>query len=242
MALVRSTSIYLWHAQSPDQVTLVEFPARPTSESLRNVNRRQSTGAGELQGPVFRSVQIAPGGDRIYTIEQSQGSPCVVRLWELASHSGAKTVRARELAAASDSQGIPEGVISSALGRDGKLLAVADRSGQVVLLDASRLVVVGTLQASVKEPETFFPTALAISPDGTELAVGSQQGTISLWSVARPARPELRLHLPGHRAYVANLVYDPRARRLASATFDPIVEVWDLEAIDRELIRLRLAD
>jgi WD40 repeat protein len=217
------------------------LPARPASESIKNSSRRQTPGAGELQGPVFRSIQISPAGDKIYTIEQIQGSPSVVRVWELASNSGTKTVRARELRSASIADGIPEVVISSALGRDGKLLAVADRTGQVALLDASKLVVVATLRSG-KEPETFLPTALAFSPDGTELAVGSQQGTISLWSIAKPARPQLRLHLPGHRAYVANLVYDPRARRLASATFDPIVEVWDLEAIDRELFRLRLAN
>jgi hypothetical protein len=29
---------------------------------------------------------------------------------------------------------------------------------------------------------------------------------------------------------------------LASATFDPIVEIWDLDTIDRELVRLKLAD
>jgi eukaryotic-like serine/threonine-protein kinase len=112
----------------------------------------------------------------------------------------------------------------------------------VTLLDASKLVVVGQLKSPAKEPETFFPPALAFSPDGTELAVGSERGAISLWSLARPARPQLRLQLPGHQKRVNFLAYEPHGRRLASATFDSIVEVWDLDIIDRELVRLKLAD
>jgi WD40 repeat protein len=240
MALARLASIYLWHAESPGQLTQVELSTRPAVEPAKAVARRQSQSSSEPQSQVFRSIQVAPGGDRVYTTEQvqgpSQGSPSVVRAWELTVTAGAKTARAREVASVS----LPDGWISSALSRDGKTLAVADRTGQVTLLDAAKLTNVGWLQSSGKEPESYLPPALAISPDGTELAVGSQQGTISLWSISAPARPRLRLHLPGHRAVVASLVYDPQARRLASATTDSNVEVWDLEIIDRALGRLRL--
>ena len=130
-----------------------------------------------------------------------------------------------------------------ALGRNGKLLAVADQTGQVTLLDAEKLSVLGQLKSAGKEPETLIPPpALAFSPDGTELAVGSEQGTISLWSLAKPSRPFLLLELPGHRARVSSLSYEPHGRRLASATTDPIVEIWDLDIIDGELMRLHLAD
>ena len=84
--------------------------------------------------------------------------------------------------------------------------------------------------------------ALAFSPDGQDLAVGSQQGTISIWSVAQPTKPRLRFRLPGHRGIVTNLAFDAQGQRLASATgIDPLVEVWDLELIQQELARLELA-
>ena len=133
----------------------------------------------------------------------------------------------------------------TALGRDGELFAVADGAGSVALFESSTLAVVGSLQDSGKPTENFPPTALVFSPDGRSLAVGSLQGTISLWSLENAAAPRLLMHLPAHRGMVTNLAYDPQGRRLASAsaTFaDSVVEVWDLELIESELVRLKLAD
>ena len=84
-------------------------------------------------------------------------------------------------------------------------------------------------------PENFW-LAMAFSPDGQNLAIGSAEGTISLWSVAQPNQPRLRFHLPGHRGTITSLVFDTQGRRLASAGTDPLVEVWDLDLIVRELI------
>jgi WD40 repeat protein len=86
-------------------------------------------------------------------------------------------------------------------------------------------------------------SALAFSPDGHTLATGSHQGSISLYSVASPAQPRLRLRLPGHRGFVNSLVFDAPGTRLASASgTDTLVEVWDLDLIGRELSRLGLAE
>ena len=95
-----------------------------------------------------------------------------------------------------------------------------------------------------KEPEPNSAPLVAFSPDGRELAVGSERGTISLWSLSRPESPQLRLQLPGHQKRLNCLAYEPHGQRLASATSDSnsIVEVWDLDIIDRELIRLKLAE
>jgi WD40 repeat protein len=238
IALVRSPNIYLWHAQTPNALFPVSLPVRQAAEPPRNAPRRRPPGPGEPQSAEFRSAQIAPGGKRIYTIEPGQGFATILRLWEIDTTSGPNGGRARELKSAS----LPDGVINFVLGCDGELLAVADRTGQVALLDASKLVVLGRLKNPGKEPEAFLPASLAFSPDGTELAVGSERGAISLWSVSRPERPQLRLQLPGHQKRVNCLAYEPQGRRLASATSDSIVEVWDLDIIDRELVRLKLAD
>ncbi len=199
--------------------------------------RRQPPGGNEGPGPAFRSIQISPLCDRIYTSEQ-RGRSGILRMWAIEASAGAKTTRARELVART----LADGLSRIALSPDGKLLAVGDRTGQVILVDASNLEPIGTVRDPAKPTESFWPPALAFSPDSRSLAVGSPQGTISLWSLKAPAQPHLRVHLPGHRGAVMNLVYDPHGRRLASAGTDPIVEVWDLEAIDRELSRLKLSD
>ena len=62
--------------------------------------------------------------------------------------------------------------------------------------------------------------ALAFSPDGKSLAVGSPQGQIFLWSVQRPSSPRLSLRLPGQRG-LGSIVFDPRGQRLASSSVGP---------------------
>jgi WD40 repeat protein len=239
IALLRSGTIFLWNAQSPSDLIPVALPSRPAADPPRNSGRRQPQGSRELPGIVIASIQIAPGGQTLYTLEQIPGSSCVLRAWELDASSGTRSIRARDIGSAV----LPRSAINFLLSNDGTLLAVPDRTtGQVSLLNAFTLSALGKTTSPGKEPETFLPPALAFSPDGTELAVGSERGAISLWSVLRPARPQLRLQLPGHRSRVNCLAYDPHGRRLASATFDSIVEVWDLDIIDRELIRLKLAD
>ncbi len=241
IVLVRTPGIYLWHADAPGELVPVELrehapePAPPRSQPG---GRRPPQVGNEVPGPQFRSIQIAPRGDRIFMVEQRmRGGAGVLRVCEIEATSGAKSARAREIDAVSRF----EGVMNIALRPDGQVLAVGERSGQVTLLDTTSFAVLGSLRETGKDQENLW-RSLAFSPDGNELAVGSQQGTISLWSVQQPTRPLLHLHLSGHRGWVNNLVFDSHGRRLACSSFDPTVEVWDLEAIDRELLRLKLAD
>ena len=137
---------------------------------------------------------------------------------------------------------LAEGASSLALRRDGAALAVGDRAGTVTLYDTVHATVLERIKPSIGETESLV-IALAFSPDGHDLAVGSQQGMISVWSVAAPAKPRLRLRLPGHKGLVTNLVFDSRGERLASAAgIEPLVEVWNLDLLQRELARLGLAD
>jgi eukaryotic-like serine/threonine-protein kinase len=122
-------------------------------------------------------------------------------------------------------------------------LALGDRTGTVTLVDTARGTLLGRIKPTSGEDESLLPLAMAFTPDGRDLAVGSRQGVISLWSVASPTEPHLRLHLPGHRGIIRLLVFDSQGRRLASAgSVDPLVDVWDLDLLQRELINLGLAD
>jgi WD40 repeat protein len=183
---------------------------------------------------LYRAIQIAPGGRRIYLLDSAPGR---LHAWEIEGTPEDSEVRSVEAR-----PGFPpfEGLTSLALRPDGAILALGDRSGNVTLFDTVRRAVVGSIHPSVDESESFFLT-LAFSGDGRTLAVGSQQGIISLYAVDDPARAQLQLRLPGHHGLVLNLAFDATNGRLASATTDPVAEVWDLDLIRRELAQRGLS-
>jgi WD40 repeat protein len=241
MVLVRSSAVFLWHAENPDKLISVTPPPHSGAEpapGAPNTARRGATAGGEARAARFRSAQLAPHGDRIYLIDQSG----LLHAWAIESQvEGAEAkIQAHDLDWAVP---MADGATSLALRGDGKVLAVGDRAGIVTLLETERPRVLARIKPSNGEVESLV-LALAFSPRGQDLAIGSQHGTISIWSVVQPAKPRLRLRLPGHRGLVTSLAFDPQARRLATATtsVDPLVEVWDLELIQQELARLGLSD
>jgi WD40 repeat protein len=247
MALVRASDIFLWNAESPDQVTQVT-PPPGWETALPSVANKASRPAGitaaESSPPSFRAVQIAPGGGRLYLLEQGpspgQGRANPLHVWDLVSRFEASRIEAHEVRW---DPRLTEGAISIALRGDGALLAVGDRKGTVSLIDTRTRRLAGKIdRLSTGDSESFL-LAMAFSPDGESLAIGSTVGTISLWSVADPSRPSPRIHLPGHRGITNHLVFDTHGRRLASAGLsDPLIEIWDLDLINRELARLGLAE
>ena len=242
IVLLRSSSLFLWNADSPENVMplIPPYGWGGDSGSIANKAVRPAGATGvEAILPQFRAVQIAPGGDRLYLLEQQvqpTGNP--LHVWGVEHPSPSAPPRARDL---NWSLTLGDGAISLALRGDGALLAVGDRTGSVTLIDTSTHGVVGTIQPLNRDSENPW-LSMAFSPDGQALAIGSWEGTIALWSVAQTRQPRLRFHLPGHRGPITNLAFDTQSRRLASACTDPLVEVWDLELLDRELIRLGLAD
>ncbi len=222
MALLRSSSVSIWRSDHPDRLIPVKPPA--------------PEGSTERGPSLFHAIQVAPRGDRLYLVDFAGRS---LHIWDLEGPdaSGALQAVARD-------RNLPtlEKLSSLALRRDGAVLAVGDREGTVTLIETGRLAILGTFRPSPGEPTGVIPS-LAFSPEGRTLAVGSLQGTISLQDVSRPASPRLWLRLPGHRGMVTNLVFDDQGARLASlAISDPMVEVWDLDLIARELDRLGLTD
>ena len=67
---------------------------------------------------------------------------------------------------------------------------------------------------------------LAVSPGGTRLASGGEDGGIKLWD---PVTGHERSALNGHEAAVTCLAFSPNGRLLASASGDMTVRLWDLE-------------
>jgi serine/threonine protein kinase/WD40 repeat protein len=238
MALLRSSSVYLWRSAAPDRLVPVVRPRPEAATTAAGASAAPSVGVAipGTAGPsiAFRSIQIAPRGDRIYLIDLAGH----LHTWDIAGSPADAGSRASE-----PSRRLPfvEGISSFALRHDGAVMAVSDRTGTVTLIDTVRPATLGSFRPSADESASVFP-GLAFSPDGRTLAVGSQQGTISLYSVDSPARPRLDLRLPGHHGMVIHLVFDASGTRLASAGIDPLVEVWDLNLIRRELNWLGLSN
>ncbi len=242
MAVLRTSSVYLWYSETPGRLVPVIAPRRDGAPPAASATppptsggraRSEATG-GNPSDTRFRAIQIAPDGRRIYLIDA--GPPGHLHVWDIAGSPGDA-----ELHASESIQKLPpiESISSLALRPDGGLLAVGDRNGTgtVTLIDTARQTVVGSIKPAGDESETFnFYLALAFSPDGRTLAVGSQQGVISLYAVDSPSQSRLRLRLPGHTGLVRHLVFDAPGTRLATTSGeDPLVEVWDLDLIRREL-------
>jgi WD40 repeat protein len=242
MVLVRSpdsrrpSAVLLWHSQTPALVQPVTPPPSSLGESASTAQtdlRGNATNGTDAEGLRFRSVQIAPHGQRLYLLDEK----FALHLWNLEATS--RGYQAHEVAVRST---LPEGINSLALRPDGAVLALGDRTGAVSFFDTRRLTVTDRIHPASDQTEGFV-TALAFAPDGRDLAVGTLEGRILIWPATTPHPKEPRLSLPGHHGLVSSLVFDAQGRRLASAVRnDPLVEVWDLELIQRELTRLGLAD
>jgi serine/threonine protein kinase/WD40 repeat protein len=240
MVFARSSAIFLWNAQSAAEVTAVAAPSGWGIDPSPAASKGSRSGgtAAETVLPQIRAVQVAPKADRIYLLEQSPNQTSRLRAWAITRPSASSAGQAVNL-----NWNLPlgDGVISIALRGDGDMLAVGDRTGSVTLVDTHKLRIVGKIPPLNQDSDNYF-LAMAFSPDGESMAIGSLEGTISLWSVTTPKAPRLLFHLPGHRGNIFNLVFDRQNRRLASAGNDPLVEVWDLELLKRELTRLGLAE
>jgi WD40 repeat protein len=243
LALVRASDVFLWNADSPDQVSPVIPPPgwrTVSSPPATKAARPGGVAGAEAMARPFRGVQIAPDGDRIYLLEQGQGQGNALHVWSLAKPADASPIQAHEMPF---DPRLADGAIRLALRSDGALLAVGERSAAISLIDTRTFTRVGKIDGPNGGDSENIGLAMTFAPDGQTLAIGSNVGTISLWSVADPKKPKPRIHLPGHRGSTAHLVFDTCGRRLASAGWtDPLIEIWDLDLIGRELTRLGLAD
>jgi WD40 repeat protein/serine/threonine protein kinase len=162
-------------------------------------------------------VAFSPDGKTFAT----GGLDHTARLWDAA------TGQARAVL-----QGHDDAVEAVAFSPDGKLLATASWDRTVKLWDVATGRALATLSG-----HTVCALGVAFSPDGKLLATGGGtwaaedsgpgKGELKLWDVA--ARAEVA-SLDGHSDRVFAVAFSPDGRTLASAGWEGVVLLWDLNA------------
>ena len=106
------------------------------------------------------------------------------------------------------------------LSQDGRLAVLWDQKGSTV-----RLWDVPAGKPVVALPHTAPVTLLAYRPDGGQIAIGSQDGTLRLWE---PNADRPSVDLARHPSPVCELLYSPDGRRLLSRDLETsFFRLWD---------------
>jgi WD40 repeat protein len=106
---------------------------------------------------------------------------------------------------------------------DGRLLA-SGGAHETILWEVKR----GTQAQTLTHPHQVI--AVAWSPRGHLLATGDIEGSIRFWSV-HETEPAICIQtLTGHTKLISELAFAPDGSRLASASYDSTVNVWEVAA------------
>jgi len=100
----------------------------------------------------------------------------------------------------------------------GKDIAVVVTLNSVVVLQGEKVA----STTAVK----FQPTVVAISVDGSEVAVGAKDNSIHIYSLSGSALSEQAV-LSGHRGFLTAIAYSPDGKHFASADQNRDIFVWD---------------
>ncbi len=180
-----------------DRTTRVwEVPAgKPAGHTLR------------LSSPVFRAV-FSPDGRKLATATLGPGERGELQIWDVATG----------LAIGQPTE-VRDGIFVLGFDRRGRRLLAGDQQYALQVRDAST----GEAQPSLKL--LSYACSFAASPTDDRIAVGADNGHVSLWDAetGRRAGPPLF-----HSARVESVQFDQTGRRLLTASGDGTVKLWEL--------------
>ncbi|MFH9660355.1 WD40 repeat domain-containing protein [Streptomyces sp. NPDC017248] len=186
---------------------------------------RSSAGTWDMADPGHpRQVAVPPGVGRVTAVGASPDGRTLVT-------AGGPDVRALAVGSGATRwsvDGAPREVKAVAAGRDRVVFADAGTAGSTRLtelrLDAGRPLRLTTLSRLQQRVD-----AAQFSADGHTLAVAGAEGTVRLWDVSDPRRPEAAgpaFGTPGLRTTA--LAFSPDARLLATVDAARTVRLWDV--------------
>jgi WD40 repeat protein/serine/threonine protein kinase len=174
-----------------------------------------------LRGHAARVAFVAlnPDGSRL----ASSGIDGEVKLWDATTGKELTTLR-----------GLGQGGGRLAFSLDNSRLAgsnIGSKDPSVTVWDTTTYQALFTRTGG----DTRRVYGMAFSPDGSRLALGTEQGTIKVWD-SGDGREVFALR--GHTAIVHAVAFSPDGLRLATGSNDKTVRLWD-PASGRELLTLQ---
>jgi WD40 repeat protein/serine/threonine protein kinase len=169
---------------------------------------------------------VSPDGRTILALRKHDKS---VSLWDIVSKQSTGTL------SSDTTEPSPVHPRSMALSQDGEtLIGPADNGFAIAIWDFPKRRLKQVLPVFRGHDQI---DSLAISPDGSRVAIGGiVSGTLSIWDVRRG---RLLVTLGGHVSGVGALAWTPDGTRLVSASRDRTVRIWDSRSLynyDAELL------
>jgi len=225
-----SEGLVFINGQSPGPAYSVSISLDPNGKRLAAANSDSEPKIWDTTtGQLLHT--LSGHNDRVEVIEFSPDGVYVVT----ASHD--KTLKIWDAATGKTLSTIPDikcgyvdlAMCDLAFSSDGRLLAIGDYEGVAQIFNFQSVLDhdkdTSELNGLVVKAHGENIFSITFSPDGTQFATSSSDGSAKIWDVETG---ELIHTLSGHEAWVTDISYSPDGKRLATASLDSTAWIWDV--------------